>query len=175
MDVVVFTGDICDAPAEAVCTSTNPRLSLVMGTGAALRDRGGFGILRECEALRGDRELPPGSAHVTSAGTLPFRAAIHCVACDRTHRSSSHIVAACVRTALAKADELGIRSLAMPLFATGHARVKFDHAIEAMIGALRAARTHVEKVVIAVHDPERAGQIERAVKGQPHPTSQSSR
>jgi O-acetyl-ADP-ribose deacetylase (regulator of RNase III) len=175
MRISVFVGDLCAAPAEAVCTSTNPRLSLVMGTGASLRERGGFGILRECEALRGDRELPPGSAHVTSAGKLPFRAAIHCVACDRTHRSSSHIVAACVRSALGKADELGVKSVAMPLFATGHARVKFDHAIEAMISAIRNARTDVQEVVIVVYDADRAEQIQRALTGPPHPTSQSSR
>lgn len=159
----VFTGDIAEAPAEAVCTSTNPRLSLMMGTGAAVRERGGFQILRECEALRGGRELPPGSAHVTSAGGLPFRAAIHCVACDRTHRSSSTIVAACVKNALARADELGIRTLAMPLFATGHARVKFDHAIEAMLQTLRHSKARVEGVVLVVNDPERADRIRRAL------------
>ena len=175
MEITLFTGDIADAPADAVCTSTNPRLSLIMGTGASLRERGGFAILRECEVLRGERELPPGSAHVTSAGTLPFRAAIHCVACDRTHRSSSHIVAACVRSALAKADELGVKTLAMPLFATGHARVRFDHAVESMLHALRTAHTGVERVVIVVYDPDRAEQIRRAITGPPHPTSQSSR
>lgn len=175
MQIATFTGDIADAPAEAVCTSTNPRLSLMMGTGAAVRERGGFEILRECERLRGDRELPPGSAHVTSAGRLPFRAAIHCVACDRTHQSSSGIVSACVKNALARADELGVRSVAMPLFGTGHARVKFDRAIDAMLETLRNAKTNVEKVVIVVFDAERAGQIERAITAPQRPTSQSSR
>ena len=33
MKTTIFTGDITDAPADAICTSTNPRLSLVMGTG----------------------------------------------------------------------------------------------------------------------------------------------
>jgi len=35
MRISIFAGDICDVPAEALCTSTNPRLSLAMGTGAA--------------------------------------------------------------------------------------------------------------------------------------------
>lgn len=163
MQIAAFTGDIADAPAEAVCTSTNPRLSLMMGTGAAVRERGGFEVLRECETLRGDRELPAGSAHVTSAGRLPFRAAIHCVACDRTHQSSPNVVAACVRNALARADELGVRSLAMPLFGTGHARMKFDRAIATMLEALRSAETHVESVLLVSNDPERAEQIRRAI------------
>ena len=163
MHISIHTGDIADAPAEAVCTSTNPRLSLVMGTGAAIRERGGFEVLQECQALRGQRELPAGSAHVTSAGRLPFRAAIHCVACDRTHQSSPAIVASCVRSALARADELGVRSVAMPLFGTGHARVKFDRSLEAILGALRAAATNVEQVVIVVNDPDRAGQVTAAV------------
>ena len=33
MRVTVFAGDLCDVHAEALCTSTNPRLSLAMGTG----------------------------------------------------------------------------------------------------------------------------------------------
>lgn len=175
MRIATFTGDIADAPAEAVCTSTNPRLSLMMGTGAAVRERGGFEILRECEALRGDRELPAGSAHVTSAGRLPFRAAIHCVACDRTHQSSPNVVAACVRNALARADELGLHSVAMPLFGTGHARVKVDRAINAMLDTLRSVETKVETVVIVTCDPEREEQIRSAITALPRPTSQSSR
>lgn len=174
MKITLFTGDIADAPAEAVCTSTNPRLSLIMGTGAAVRERGGFEILHECDALRAGRELPPGSAHVTAAGRLPFRAVIHCVACDSTHRSSAGIVAACVKNALARADELGIRTLAMPLFATGHARVKFARSLEAMLDALRAATTRVEQVVIVVYDSERASEARRALTDPPRPISRSS-
>ena len=70
MKITIFEGDITEAPAEAVCTSTNPRLSLMMGTGSSVRERGGFTVLRACEeivAASGSHALPVGSVHVTTA------------------------------------------------------------------------------------------------------------
>src|SRR5450432_422724 len=80
MKISVFAGDLCDVEAEALCTSTNPRLSLAMGSGGSVRDRGGYQILRECEEIveaefrrSGLRSLPAGSAHVTTSGDLPAK------------------------------------------------------------------------------------------------------
>jgi len=159
MRVSVFAGDIADAPAEAVCTSSNARLSLMMGSGAAIRERGGFEILRECEQIvvrSGSRALPVGSVHVTTAGRLPFKLVIHCVASDpATHLSSAEVIRACVTRSLAAAGAARCRSVAMPVFATGHARFKFDLALAAMAGALQDATTSVEEVVVVVKEPER--------------------
>jgi O-acetyl-ADP-ribose deacetylase (regulator of RNase III) len=154
MKVTIFAGDIAEAEADAVCTSTNPRLSLMMGTGASIRGRGGFSILRECEALGGP--FPPGSVHVTSAGTLPFRMAIHCVASDSSHRSSPAIITVCVKNAIARARAAGCRSIAMPVFGSGHASVRFDVALRAMIAAFADL-----DVVIAVNDAGRAAEAQR--------------
>ena len=167
LKISVFHGDIADAPADAVCTSTNARLTLMMGTGAALRERGGFEVLRACEsalAASGRTQLPAGAAVVTTAGRLPFKAAIHCVASDpSTHMSSEAIIAACVRNALARADEIGCASLAMPVFATGHARFSFPRAVRAMVSTLTSARTNVGSVVLAVADPEKAALAEASL------------
>jgi len=159
-------GDITEAPAEVICTSTNPRLSLMMGTGGAVRERGGWEILRACEAIVAASPggaLPPGSAHVTIAGSLPYKAVIHCVAGDRSHRSSESIIQACVRNALVKADEIGCAKLAMPVFGTGHARIKFDRALRAMIKILRTVSTAVREVVVVVYDEERAAEARRII------------
>lgn len=165
MRVRVFEGDIADAPAEAVCTSTNARLSLMMGSGGSVRERGGFVILRECEQIleqNGGKPLPPGSVHVTTAGTLPYKLAIHCVASDpASHLSSAAIIRACVRNALAAADRAGARTVAMPVFATGHARFKFAAALEAIAEGLREAEADVDEVVIAVPESEHAAAARR--------------
>ena len=164
MKISVFVGDIADAPAEAICTSTNPRLSLMMGTGGAVRDRAGFEVLRECERIVAERKpLRVGSVHVTSPGRLPAKALIHCVASDSNHMSSAEIIRACVKNALAAADAAGCRTVAMPLFGTGHARFRFRAALSAMSEALRDARTEVEEVLIAILDPDRAEDVERAM------------
>lgn len=160
LKISVFHGDITEVPADAICTSTNTRLTLMMGTGGAVRERGGFEVLRACEDLlarSGRSQLPPGSAHATTAGKLPYKAAIHCVASDpNTHISSEAIIAACVRNALARADEIGCAKLVMPVFATGHARFSFPKAVRAIAAALRGAQTSVSEVVLAVEDSEKA-------------------
>lgn len=156
--ISIFVGDLADAEADAVCTSTNPRLSLVMGTGAAVRHRGGFEILRACEEIvraHPAGSLPPGSAHVTIAGSLPHEIAIHCVASDAAHQSSDAIIESCVASALRCADERGCKSVAMPIFGTGHAHADFRHALELMAASARRAQTSVEHIAFVILDPER--------------------
>jgi O-acetyl-ADP-ribose deacetylase (regulator of RNase III) len=166
MQVKLFVGDIADAPADVVCTSTNPRLTLMMGTGASIRERGGFEVLRACESIVGSArstgrsELAVGSVHVTTAGRLPFRAIVHCVASGAAHRSSAEIVQVVVARALAAAASLGVRSVAMPLFGTGHARLKPVAAAEAIAAALAASDAPLEQVVVVVRDAETAALVE---------------
>ncbi len=170
MKISVFVGDLCDAGAEALCTSTNPRLSLAMGTGGSIRDRGGYQILRECEAIieaesrrTGRPLLPAGSAYVTTSGDLPAKILVHCVASDAEHRSSADIIRTCVKNALYRADAAGCRSVAMPLFATGHAHFPFDRAVIVMAEALRGATTRVKQAFIVVYDPDRAADALRLI------------
>ena len=165
MRITVFAGDLTDAPAEALCTSTNPRLSLMMGTGGSVRDRGGFEVLRECEAILAGKTLAPGSVVTTSAGRLPHKAILHCVASDARHHSSADVIRACVANALAEADKIGCRSIAMPVFATGHAHFKFVEALTTMRAALRAAATKVEHVIVVVLDADWTEDAERILLG----------
>lgn len=167
MKVSVIAGDIADAPSDAICTSTNPKLTLMMGTGGSVRDRGGFDVLRAAEELlanSGRTSLPPGSVHVTTAGKLPYKAIIHCIASDATHRSSDAVIRTCVVNALAAADSIGCASLAMPVFATGHAHYKFARSLAAMAEGLRTATTQVERVLIVVRDEERVADAKAALR-----------
>jgi O-acetyl-ADP-ribose deacetylase (regulator of RNase III) len=168
MKISIFAGDLCDVPAEALCTSTNPRLSLSMGTGGSVRGRGGYEILRECEAIvasSGTRGLPAGSAHATTAGELTSEMIIHCVASDDGHRSSAGIIRDCVKNALTLADAGGCESIAMPVFGTGHARFKFDDAVRAMAETLRDQTTAVRHVFIVIYDSERVEDALRIIGG----------
>ncbi|HUJ12523.1 MAG TPA: macro domain-containing protein [Thermoanaerobaculia bacterium] len=162
MTVEIFEGDLTDAPADAICTSTNPRLSLMMGSGGAVRERGGFEVLRECEAITGGKLVPPGSVHVTTAGALPYKAAIHCVASNQTHMTSIAIIKACVRNAIARAASAGWTTIAMPVFGSGHARFKFDDALVAMLDAIEETRLPI-RIVIAINDPARAESARRVL------------
>lgn len=161
MSLSIFVGDIADAEADALCTSTNPRLTLVMGTGAAVRARGGFAILRACEAIvsRAGGHLPAGSVHPTVAGDLPHKVILHCVASDGAHRSSPQIIAACVHNALAAAHAAGCRSIAMPVFGTGHARVRFAEALRTIVDAVANDPLSITLVIKGPDRAEEAGTL----------------
>lgn len=151
----IFAGDIADAPAEALCTSTNPRLSLMMGTGAAIRRRGGPAVMRACEALLvKNKSLPPGTAHPTTAGALPNKVAIHCIASDAAHRSSEAIVRSCIASALACAHAQGCTSVAAPMLGTGHARLAFATAATAMVRSALETPSSVEHLIFVTNDDE---------------------
>lgn len=159
----IFVGDIADAEADAICTSTNPRLSLMMGTGASVRGRGGSVISRACEAIvAAEGQLPAGSAHATTAGSLPHKIVIHCVASDVAHHSSTDIVRSCVRNAVRIAKDAGCASLALPILGTGHAHLRFDDAVKAIAEELRGAP--FERVVLVVNDSDRAGGVRAMVQ-----------
>lgn len=160
--IEIFEGDITDAPADAICTSTNPRLSLMMGTGGAVRERGGFQVLRECEQIAGGKPLPAGSVHVTAAGALPYKAVIHCVASTETHLTSAPIIRSCVTGAIARAQSAGWATIAMPVFGSGHARFKFEDALGAMLAAIEGTASP-PNIVIAVNDPGKAESARRVL------------
>jgi O-acetyl-ADP-ribose deacetylase (regulator of RNase III) len=151
----IFVGDIADAPAEALGTSTNPRLSLMMGTGASIRRHGGPAVMRACEALLiGNKSLPPGTAHPTTAGALPNKVAIHCIASDAAHRSSEAIVRSCMASALTCAHALGCTSVAAPILGTGHARLAFETAARAMVRSAIETQSSVEHLIFVTNDDE---------------------
>jgi len=166
----VVRGDIADLVVDAICTSTNPRLSLFEGTGGAVAEKGGWEIKRECEALleqeqerTGSAALRVGSVRVTSAGSLRARIVIHCVASDSAHRSSREIIMACVANALATARKEGCRSIAMPVFATGHAAFRFDDAVDAMGEAIRERTDGLREIVVAVMDDGKVDSVRRTL------------
>jgi O-acetyl-ADP-ribose deacetylase len=137
----------------------------VMGTGAAVRGRGGFEILRACELIvEREGRLPAGTVWPTIAGALDARMVIHCVASDERHHSSDAIIAACVRNAMACAERAGCRTVAMPIFATGHAHVEFRHALETMLSAMRSVETSLEAVTFVVHDSDHV-EMARSILG----------
>jgi len=161
--VSLFSGEIVEAPAEAICTSTNPRLSLGGGTGRAVLEETGWGLKRQLETIveaearrTGASELPVGFVCATLGGRPPHRLIVHCVASDHAHRSSPEAVRLCVEGALREAAGAGCATLALPVFGAGHATLPFDVALQALAEALRdAAPSPLREVLIVVLQPDR--------------------
>jgi O-acetyl-ADP-ribose deacetylase (regulator of RNase III) len=124
----VVTGDLLEQPVEAIVNAWNRNvlpwwLLLPQGVSGAIKRRAGLAPFRE---LRRFGPMPLGTAVHTSAGKLPFKAIIHVAGIDLLWRSSAAAITDSVKNAVKLAEQLGLRSLAMPLIGAGSG--SFDEA-----------------------------------------------
>jgi O-acetyl-ADP-ribose deacetylase (regulator of RNase III) len=80
---------------------------------------------------------------VTTAGNLPASYVIHAAIMGLDLRSSAELVGRATQSALRRAEELKLHTVAFPAFGTGAGRVEPKDCADAMVGALRAHFTEV--------------------------------
>ena len=127
--IVVEQGDVADVEADGIVSSANDQMRMKHGVGAALRKKGGAAI--EDEALAGGRRAL-GECVATGAGTLRARYVLHAVAAWK----EASCIARATQRALLLAEELKLRTLAIPAIGTGEARVSPDACAYAIASAL---------------------------------------
>jgi O-acetyl-ADP-ribose deacetylase (regulator of RNase III) len=114
--IELWNGDICDLEVDAIVNPANPSLWMSTGVGGAIKRAGGDSI--EFAAVR-QGPIDLGQAVVTDAGTLAARLVIHAVSLDRDRRTSGPIIEKAVRSAMARARENNVTSIAFPALGTG--------------------------------------------------------
>jgi O-acetyl-ADP-ribose deacetylase (regulator of RNase III) len=132
--IELWNGDICDLEVDAIVNAANLSLWMATGVGGAIKRAGGDAI--EFAAVR-QAPVPIGGAIVTTAGTLAARYVIHAVSLDRDRRTSATIIDAAVRSALARARENGVSSIAFPALGTGVGGFPLDEAALVTVRAVR--------------------------------------
>jgi O-acetyl-ADP-ribose deacetylase (regulator of RNase III) len=132
--IELWNGDICDLEVDAIVNAANPSLWMATGVGGAIKRAGGDAI--EFAAVR-QAPVPLGGAIVTPAGNLAARAVIHAVSVDRDRRTSAETIDRAVRSALARARELGLSSVAFPALGTGVGGFPLDEAAAVTVRAVR--------------------------------------
>jgi len=148
--IELWNGDICDLEVDAIVNAASTALWMSTGVGGALKRRGGDAI--EFAAVR-QAPAPLGSAIVTTAGTLAARAVIHAVSLDSNRRTSAEAIASAVRSALDRAREIGVTSMAFPALGTGVGGFPLDEAARITVATVREAAPGVptlERVVFAL-------------------------
>jgi len=128
--VTLVVGDVAQAEADAIVSSSNYQMKMRSGVADALRRRGGDAI--EVEAMR-NGEQPLGSCVATTGGELAARHVLHAVSAW----NQASCVGRATQRAFLLADELGVRSLAVPALGTGAAKVSLEACADAMMTALR--------------------------------------
>jgi O-acetyl-ADP-ribose deacetylase len=104
---------------------------------------------RLVEASRALAPCEPGNAVVTPSFDLtPARWVIHAVGPKYRGPADARVLAAAYTASLARADEVGARSVAFPSISTGVYGYPEEEAAEVSVAALQAATTAVETILL---------------------------
>ncbi len=156
-EVSVVVGDLTDETTDAIVNPANSALAHGGGVAAAIVRRGGEEIQKQSWAKA---PVPVGGATVTGAGRLPCRWVIHAVGPVWGEGDEEGKLRRAVASALARAEELRVVSLAMPGISTGiFGYPKADGCrviVDEVARHLREARGSVATVRLVSIDQETA-------------------
>jgi len=148
----VMQADVTKLDVDAIANAANTDLRHGGGVAGAIARAAGPELERE------SRERAPiglGDAVETTAGEMPSRWVIHAATMELGGPTSAEIIERATESTLAKAEELGARSLALVAFGTGVGGFPLDEAARIMVGAVRRHDGDLpERVVFAVHGDE---------------------
>src|SRR3954471_18871012 len=141
--------DVTKLEVDAIANAANTRLLHGGGVAGAISRAGGPAIQEEANAKA---PIRLGEAVETSAGAMPARWVIHAATMEMDFRTDAQIIEKATRSTLAKAEELGARSIALVAFGTGVGGFPLDEAARIMAGVARDHDGELERIVFAVHD-----------------------
>jgi O-acetyl-ADP-ribose deacetylase len=150
-ELEVIAADVTKLHVDAIANAANTQLLHAGGVAAAISSAGGPEVQRES-----DEKAPIGlgEAIETTAGQMPARWVIHAATMELGGPTSADIIERATRSTLAKAEELGARSLALVAFGTGVGGFPIDDAARIMVTAAREHTGELERIVFAVHGEE---------------------
>jgi O-acetyl-ADP-ribose deacetylase (regulator of RNase III) len=159
----VREADVTKLEIDAIANAANTELRHGGGVAGAIVRAGGASI--QDESVR-KAPIALGDAVETGAGTLPARWVIHAATMELGGPTSADIIRRATASTLAKADELGARSLALVAFGTGVGGFPIAEAARIEVEEARrhaASGSGLELVVFAVFGADAREAFERAL------------
>ena len=153
MPFQIIRNDITKVKADAIVNTANPDVAVGSGTDSAIYSAAGK------EQLLAERRkigtMIPGRVAQTPAFNLDAKYIIHTVGpswIDGNHKERE-ILHSCYEKSLALADELGCKSIAFPLIATGVYGFPKDEALQIALAEInKFLLSHDMKVILVVFD-----------------------
>ena len=151
--MTVVRADITTLEIDAIVNAANSSLLGGGGVDGAIHRAAGPELVAACRLLGG---CPTGEAKTTPGFRLPARWVIHTV--GPVWRGGTHaepaLLASCYRQCLARADEVGARSIAFPAISTGVYGYPKAAAAAIAVETLRDTPTSVETAILVAFDHE---------------------
>lgn len=146
IEIDVWQGDLAELEVDALVVSANESLFMTAGPAASVKRHGGEEIER---AAVDQGPVPIGSAIVTHAGTLAAGYVIHAVAVGHDRVAEPSRLTAAVRAALALAEPLQLRRIAVSVVGVEFGVFRVDEAAHLLVRALRSTDAPLESIVVA--------------------------
>jgi O-acetyl-ADP-ribose deacetylase (regulator of RNase III) len=146
--IEVLQTDVTKLDVDAIANAANTHLLHGGGVAGAISRAGGPAIQEESTAKA---PIGLGEAVETGGGDMPCRWVIHAATMELDFRTDGEIIEKATRSTVAKARELGARSLALVAFGTGVGGFPLDEAARIMVAAAREHEGDFDRIVFAVH------------------------
>ncbi len=162
-EIEVRQADITKLDVDAIANAANTQLRHGGGVAGAVSRAGGPSVQAESDERA---PIGLGEAVETTAGEMPARWVIHAATMELGGPTSAEIIRSATASTLAKADELGARSLALVAFGTGVGGFPLDEAARIEVEEVRRhleSGSGLERVVFAVHGDEAQAAFSRAM------------
>jgi O-acetyl-ADP-ribose deacetylase (regulator of RNase III) len=157
-EIEVQQADVTQLEIDAIANAANTQLRHGGGVAGAISRAGGPSVQAESDERS---PIGLGEAVETTAGEMPSRWVIHAATMELGGPTSAEVIRGATASTLAKADELGARSLALVAFGTGVGGFPVEEAARIEAEEVRRhleAGSGLERVVFTVRgdDAERA-------------------
>jgi len=143
--------DITELEVDAIANAANTELRHGGGVAGAISRAGGPSLQAESDERA---PIGLGEAIETTAGEMPARWVIHAATMELGGPTSAQIIRQATASTLAKADELGAKSLALVAFGTGVGGFPLEEAARIEVEEVRRhldAGSGLDRVIFAVH------------------------
>jgi len=157
-------GDITEQKVEAFVFDIDSDMKLGAGFGSAIQRRGGVVIQKELDEIG---SCPTGEAVVTQAGKLNADYIIHVNGPKFREPDEEGKLFDATKNALRRADEKGLKQLALPPIGTGLYQVPMDLCVRVMVDTVKEHlenSTTLEEVVIVTMDEREFGPFKKKIE-----------
>jgi O-acetyl-ADP-ribose deacetylase len=150
--IIFLKGDITDMDVDAIVNAANTDLVLGTGVAGSIRAKGGPAIQEDCDRVG---PVALGEAAVTTGGRLKALYVIHAASMRLGDRTSAESLRLAFHHSLQRAEEKGLKSIAIPAIGTGVAGFPMEECARIMLSEMLnhlRSRTSLEKIYFVLYD-----------------------